>query len=64
MVGYHLAGHGLSASDEITSLKNVMNEFRSTLVEVKQSRRSGVPRSKLISGVAAKDDDGAGSDRG
>lgn len=41
MVGFHLAGHGLSAEEEVRALSGVMADFRSTLEIAKQSRRAG-----------------------
>ncbi|KAM0754658.1 hypothetical protein T439DRAFT_321691 [Meredithblackwellia eburnea MCA 4105] len=37
-IGYHIAGHGLSAEEEITSLKSVLAEFRKTLAVAKGGR--------------------------
>lgn len=39
VIGFHAAGHGLSAEDEIASLSRVMGDFRYTLAEVKSKGR-------------------------
>ncbi|KAK4705495.1 hypothetical protein P7C70_g695, partial [Phenoliferia sp. Uapishka_3] len=40
IVGYAISGHGLSAEDEIASLRSVLVDFRRTLHEAKGSRHS------------------------
>lgn len=39
VVGFHLAGHGLTAEEEVRALRDVMSDFRTTLDVAKQSRR-------------------------
>lgn len=38
LIGYHLAGHGLSAEEEVASLRHVLDDFRRTLHEAKGGR--------------------------
>lgn len=44
LIGFHLAGHGLSAVEEVSALRNVMQDFRNTVEEAKSS--SGRPISR------------------
>ncbi|KAL8286368.1 hypothetical protein RQP46_004385 [Phenoliferia psychrophenolica] len=44
IIGYSISGHGLSAEDEIISLRNVLSDFRRTLQEAKGGRGPPIER--------------------
>jgi hypothetical protein len=46
-MGYHLSGHGLSAAEEIASLKDVMGEMRQAVESAKARNSRGIAGKKL-----------------